>query len=92
MTYYAIYCVDNPATPNARNEHYPKHREYLASAPLKIVTAGPLTDEAGENRIGSLLLIEAQSIKEARYFAEQDPFYINRVWKEVSIHPYIKAI
>lgn len=92
MTYYAIYCIDNPATPDARNQHYPKHREYLASAPLKIMTAGPLTDESGEKRIGSLLLVEAQSLKEARDFAEGDPFHVNQVWKQVSIHPYIKAI
>ncbi|GAB3628371.1 hypothetical protein PTE30175_01797 [Pandoraea terrae] len=89
--HFVIYCLDNPATPTARDEHYPEHRAHLASAPLKLLVAGPLTEVAGEKRIGSMLLVEAENIAEAKAFAERDPFFVRRVWKDVQIHPFVKS-
>jgi uncharacterized protein YciI len=90
--HFVIYCLDDPATPQARDQHYAAHRAYLSSAPIPIIAAGPLTDTRGERRIGSMLLVEARDLEEARAFGHSDPFYINKVWKDVNVHPFIKAI
>jgi uncharacterized protein len=89
--HFVIYCLDDPSTPDAREAHYPEHRAHLASAPLKLLVAGPLTDVIGDKKIGSMLLVEAATIKEVNAFAESDPFFKNKVWKEVSIHPFVKS-
>ncbi|RQR35445.1 YciI family protein [Burkholderia sp. Bp9143] len=90
--HFVIYCLDDPATPHARERHYAAHRAYLASAPVPIVVAGPLMDVVGERRIGSMLLVDARDLAEAQAFAVNDPFHVNKVWKDVAVHPFIKAI
>ena len=89
--YFVVYCHDDSATPNAREAHYPAHRVHLEAATLRLVLAGPFTDVSGDKKIGSLLVVEANSIEEVKAFTEKDPFHINRVWKDVQIHPYIKS-
>ncbi|CAB3810780.1 YciI family protein [Paraburkholderia fynbosensis] len=89
---FLIYCVDDPATPNARDQHYPEHRSHLTASPLKVLVAGPYTEEATDRRIGSMLVVEAPGIAQARAFAESDPFFVNRVWREIHINPFVKNI
>jgi uncharacterized protein len=89
--HYVVYCQDDPETPEARDAHYPAHRLYLAAATVKLLLAGPFTEVRRDRKIGSMLVVEASDIEEVRAFVERDPFYINHVWKDVHIHPYIKS-
>ena len=90
--YYAIYCLDNPDTPNARDTFYPEHRAFLDNPPLPVCIAGPLLEDGTERRIGSLVVIEAATASEAENFAQSDPFYKNKVWKTVEVRPFLKLI
>jgi len=90
--HFVIYCLDDPARPHARDQHYAAHRAYLSSAPVLIVVAGPFLDVDGERRIGSMLVVDASDLEEAQAFAAGDPFHVNKVWKDVAVHPFIKAI
>ncbi|MFK0382330.1 YciI family protein [Agrobacterium sp. NPDC090273] len=88
----AIYCIDNPATPGLRQKHYDEHRAYLRDQnTVKILIAGPLLAEGSEEKIGSLLVVEADDLVAARKFSANDPFGINGVWRDVNIHPYLKS-
>ncbi|MDR5804746.1 YciI family protein [Caballeronia sp. LZ001] len=89
--HFVIYCQDDPATPNAREENYPAHRAHLAAATVKLLVAGPYTEVNSDKKIGSMLVVEADSIEAVRDFAQRDPFFVNRVWNNVQIHPYIKS-
>jgi uncharacterized protein len=89
--HFVIYCMDDPETPNASDAHLPEHRVHLASAPVKLLVAGPLTAVEGQKRIGSMLLVEGNNISEVRAFVERDPYFVHRVWKDVQIHPFVKS-
>ncbi|WP_322050639.1 YciI family protein [Paraburkholderia bannensis] len=89
--HYVIYCMDDPSTPNARDQHYAEHRAHLAAATVKLLVCGPLTAVSSEKRVGSMLLVEADDISDVKAFAERDPFYVNRVWNDVQIHPFVKS-
>jgi hypothetical protein len=73
-------------------EHYEVHRAYLAQATVRVVLAGPLLDETGNTRVGSLLVVDAGSLQEAQAFSEGDPFRRLNVWASVRIHGYLVAI
>ena len=88
--HFVIYCQDDPETPGARDTHYPEHRLHLAAATVKLLVAGPFTEVNSENKIGSMLVVEGNNIEEVKAFVERDPFFVNRVWKDVQIHPYVK--
>lgn len=89
---FLVYCVDDPSTPNAREENYPQHRSHLGAAQVKILVAGPYTEKESDRKIGSMLLIEAATYAEVSGFVHRDPFYVAKVWSEVRIHPYIVNI
>lgn len=87
---YAIHCMDG-GDPSIRQSQYPRHREYLASARIKILVAGPILSDEGEP-IGSLLIVDAENIEVARSFSANDPFAINGAWMSIQIYPYKMAI
>lgn len=89
---FAIHCIDDPATPDARTNLYPQHRAFLDAPSRHVIIAGPLLAEDGETRIGSLLVIEAESLDEARTFAEADPFAINKVWRSIDVRGFLKLV
>lgn len=89
---YVIYCKDDPSTPTRRDEFYAAHRAYLNDAPIKIVVAGPYTAIDSDTKVGSMLVVEAESLEQAENFQKNDPFALNKVWSEVSVNPYIKSI
>lgn len=89
---FAIHCLDHPGAYPRRLEHYEAHKAYLAQAPLKVVLAGPLLDETGNTRVGSLLIVEADSLQEAQAFSAGDPFRQFDVWASARIHSYLVAI
>lgn len=89
--HFVIYCQDDPATPGAREANYPAHRAHLAAATVKLLVAGPFTEVNSDRKIGSMLVVEADSIEDVRAFAQRDPFFVNSVWNNVQIHPYVKS-
>ena len=84
---YLIYCRDNPSTPTRRDEFYDAHR-----ASIKILIAGPYTSVDSDKKIGSMLVVEAETLEQVEEFQQSDPFALNGVWNEVSVNPYLKSI
>ncbi|MFO1349615.1 MAG: YciI family protein [Gammaproteobacteria bacterium] len=89
---YAIHCLDHADKLQARLDHYPEHRAYLNSVPLKIVLAGPIAADDGETPIGSVMIIDAATRAEAEAFNRNDPFYQLGVWNRaaINIHVFLK--
>jgi len=52
---------------------------------IGIKLAAPLRDDAEEEFTGSLLVITASSIADARAFIEDDPYYKAGIWADVRI-------
>ncbi|KAB1071662.1 hypothetical protein F6X51_19080 [Methylobacterium planeticum] len=65
------------ADPSIRRTYNDEHRTYLASAPWKMLIAGPLLDDAETRPIGRLLVVEVDDAAAARSFASGDPFAVN---------------
>ncbi|WP_024302923.1 YciI family protein [Pseudogulbenkiania sp. MAI-1] len=89
---FVIHCLDHQGAYPRRLEHYDAHRAYVAGAPLKVMQAGPLLDATGNTRIGSLLIVEADSLQDVQAFSEGDPFRRLDVWATVQIHAYVVAV
>jgi uncharacterized protein YciI len=81
---YAIWCIDRAAgADEARRRHQIEHRRYLESMQAKIRLAGPLTEDDGERRIGSLFVIDVEDRAAADAFSRADPFCDAGVWERV---------
>jgi uncharacterized protein YciI len=85
---FVILGFDGPDGEARRKVHRPAHLANLE--PLdqagRVLLAGPLTDKTG-----SLIVIEADSLDEARKFALEDPYTVNGVFERVEVHPFTQV-
>ena len=89
---YALICTDGPTGAEARTTIRPEHLAYLQTIGSALKLAGPLMSEDGARPVGSLIVIEADTIDDARAFAAGDPYAKAGAFSSVEIKPYNLAI
>ena len=86
---FVILGFDGPDGQAKRKIHRAAHLANLA--PLdrqgRVVLAGPLTDQSG-----SLIIIEAESLEEAKQFAQNDPYTVHGIFERVEVHPFMQVL
>jgi uncharacterized protein YciI len=84
--HYVIWAPDKPDSKERRAATRPRHLEYWgAGAPLKVLLAGPMIDEATGEMRGSMLLVEAEDIGTVREAAFRDPYWTGGVFERIDI-------
>ena len=82
---FVIIGYDGPDGQAKRKLHRQAHLERMD--PLdkagKVVLAGPFTDGAG-----SLIVIKAESLEEAKTFAAGDPYVTEGIFARYEVHPF----
>lgn len=87
--HYAIICIDkDPDGLAIRKETRPAHLEFLNELGSKLKFAGPFMSEDGEKPIGTLAVIEAESLQDAKEIASQDPYEKAGVFQSVDIRAW----
>ncbi len=89
---FVLYCVDKPGHGQVRADNRPAHLDYLKSKLDSIVIAGPMTNDAGDAVLGSMLVIEAADRAEAEAFAAGDPYAKAGLFDKVEIKAYKKVL
>lgn len=102
--WYAIICDDIDNSLPLRKQVRPAHLEYLDSLQKqgRLMTAGPFPAIApviaGEDNApaengftGSLIIAEFDSLADATDWANNDPYKLQGVFKQVTIKPYKKV-
>ena len=87
---YMVLCKDSPKSLQLRASTRPEHLNYLDS--FKIRFAGPFMSETTEEMIGSLIILEANSLAEAKQFAANDPYNLAGLFESVEIKPFKQVI
>jgi uncharacterized protein len=86
---YALICSDKPGSLATRKAKRPEHVAYLKSLGPKLAFAAPFTEEDGETMNGSLIVVEAGSLDEARKMGAADPFAMAGLFASVDIRPWL---
>jgi uncharacterized protein YciI len=89
---YALICTDKPGSLPLRKANRPEHLAYLKSLGDRLAFAGPFTEADGETMNGSLIVVEAGSLEEARKIGEGDPFAKAGIFASVEIRPWLWSI
>ena len=73
--HFAFLCQDKPGALQVRLDTRPDHLAYLTglNADGKLAIAGPFLGDDGKPT-GSLVVVKAETIEEARQIAENDPY------------------
>jgi uncharacterized protein len=89
---YALICTDKPNSLALRKSNRAEHLAYLERLGDTLIFAGPFTEEDGLTMNGSLIVIEAPSLKAAQAVASGDPFVKIGLFASVEIRPWLWVI
>ena len=89
---YAAICTDKPGSLDKRKANRPEHLAYLKSLGEALVLAGPFSEEDGTSMNGSLIVVEAASLEDARKLFDGDPFAKAGIFASVEIRPWLWSI
>jgi uncharacterized protein YciI len=88
MPLFVLIGVDHRDSGELRARTRAAHLGYVESHAEQVRIAGPLLADDGETMIGSLLIIEADSLEEAHAFAEADPYALAGLFAHIDIRPW----
>lgn len=90
--YFAIVCKDKEGALDLRARTRAVHLEYLKPFLDKILFAGPFLENAGENSIGGLIVIDLPDLQAATEFANGDPYALAGLFQSVEVMPWRQVI
>jgi len=87
MTLFAFYCRDGENGATLRERLLADHLAHIEAHIEHYAVAGPLKD--GEDTVGSMLVIKAESEAEARATFESDPYFDAGVWQSIRVNQFL---
>jgi len=85
---FAIHCLDKPLSTGLRAVTRDAHLSYVAHTGESVRIAGPLLAEDGERMAGSFIVLEAETIDQARAWNANDPYMKVGLFESVDIHAF----
>lgn len=85
---YVVQSVDHRNVVDKRLNALSAHRDYLQASGMKIVCAGPLLTKDGKTPVGSLFIVDAETMQDVVKFNENDPLSQQEIWSETTIMPF----
>ncbi len=85
MPFYALIAHDRPGLEH-RKQHRPAHLEHMArlDAAGRLRYGGPLLNDK-QDMVGSLIILEADSLDEAKATYADDPYVIHNVFDHYDV-------
>ena len=84
---FALVALDRPNAVDDRARMRPDHLKFLESLGDSMKLAGPFLNDKGEG-IGSIVLIESESLDTARAAFARDPYSTGGLFDSVMIKPW----
>lgn len=90
---FIVYTCDKADGLSIRKGNRDAHLAFLgAEADVKVLSAGPWLDDAGETMKGSLLIVEAETLSIVKEWLKNDPYAKAGLPENVTVHPFIWAL
>jgi uncharacterized protein len=85
---YVAMCHDKPGALDIRVATRDAHIAWLKGLGARVRIAGPFLDDAGTTMCGSVVVIEAESLDEAKATFAADPYAAAGLFAAVEIKPW----
>ena len=84
---YALRCADKPGAVEIRLANREAHLNYVAKTGC-VKIAGPILADDETSMIGSLIVIDVDSLNDAKAWAQADPYNQADLFQSVEINPW----
>ncbi len=89
---YILFCEDKADSESLRLANRTDHLAWANSKADCISLAGPMLSDDGERMLGSVFIIEADSVDQVRALNDEDPYTRAGLWGNVVIHGFRQVI
>jgi hypothetical protein len=89
---FVLFCEDKPDSEALRLKTREAHLAYVATRQDMISLAGPMLSDDGEHMLGSLFIIDADSIDDVRALNAEDPYTRAGLFGRVTIHAFRQVV
>jgi uncharacterized protein YciI len=86
---FAFFCIDKSGGDGIRDAKLQVHRDYLRQAADRIAFAGPLLSDDGKQALGSLLVIDFPSAREAQAWIAGEPYSLAGLFESIAVRAFI---
>ncbi|MDJ0919492.1 MAG: YciI family protein [Henriciella sp.] len=91
-TCYLVTCTDGPGSAPLRAEHLKGHLDHVEANWTRYVTAGPIREPGGEALVGSIFLVLAANLEEAKALMNGDPYLTCGMYQTITYHEFSNSI
>lgn len=89
--HFVLYCKDKPGQGQVRADNRDAHIAYLKAQGEALVTGGPMTTDAGDAMLGSVIVLDLPDRAAAEAFAANDPYAQAGLFESVEITAWKKV-
>jgi uncharacterized protein len=89
---YVMVCEDRPDSQALRLATRAAHLEFIGTLRDRVRIAGPMLSDDGERMIGSLFVIDADSLDDVRRIQAEDPYTQAGLFGKVTIRPFRQVV
>jgi len=89
---YVMICEDKPDSQELRMATRAAHLAFIDTLLDQVRLAGPLLSDDGGTMIGSLFLVEADSLDAVRDINARDPYMLAGLFGKVTIRPFRQVV
>ncbi|MFZ5835469.1 MAG: YciI family protein [Pseudomonadota bacterium] len=85
--YFILYCKDKPASLDLRLANRQAHLDYVKNSTC-VRLGGPILGDDNETMAGSVLVLELDTLSEARAWSDADPYTKAGLFGSIDIRPF----
>jgi uncharacterized protein len=88
MPLFAFHGLDKPGALELRKATRQSHLDWIASLAPIVKIGGPMLTDDGATPLGSLLVIEAETLDAAKALLAKDPYATAGLWASTSVRQF----
>jgi uncharacterized protein len=92
QTCYLVLCKDGPDAARPRADHLDGHLAHVEKNWTRYITAGPIREPGGEALVGSVFLVLAASLDEAKALMNGDPYITCGMYQSIEYKEFSNSI
>lgn len=91
-TCYLVICSDDANSAEPRAVHLRGHLDHVEKYWTRYVTAGPIREPGGDALVGSVFLVLADDLDDAKALMAGDPYIISGMYKTITYNEFSNSV
>lgn len=88
MALFVFQGLDKDGGLELRKATRPAHLAWIETLTPRVKVGGPVLSDDGQTPIGSMLVVEAETLDAAKTLFTEDPYATAGLWKSTTVRPF----